>query len=94
MVETMEADNGDAMAYDDSHLRAALPAIAELCSAGYFADDPNDLDSSFWQAASPGMGDDIAYFDSAPAAYARLKSVLNSVFETPPEHGDWGWSGE
>lgn len=81
LISLMGSDNGCQFRVTPEQEAEALPAVEALLAAGYFADSDNDLDSSWWQAASPCDEDDVAFFNRAPDAYATLSGVLNQIFE-------------
>lgn len=81
LIDVLEADNGGRHEWTSHELRDALPAITELLAAGYFADDPQDLDCSFWQAIAGEESESAEYFSRAPEAYTSLLVVLNRVFD-------------
>ncbi len=81
LVEIMGADNGCQFHPSTIDIDEAVPAIEALQRAGYFADETDDLDHSFWQAVAGEETEAKNFFSRAPEAYAQLSTVLNRVFE-------------
>lgn len=52
LIEAMQIDNGCAFCWFMCDFEEARPALFALIAAGYFADDPTDFDSTFWQCAA------------------------------------------
>ena len=80
---TMETDNGCNFVRSRVDAEIATRAIKEMMDAGYFFDNPHDLDHSYWQAAAPANYDDIEFFSKAKDAYATLSLLLNEIFDRP-----------
>ncbi|WP_428309283.1 hypothetical protein [Hydrocarboniphaga sp.] len=96
LMLVMGADNGDHQDWAAVDMREAVPAITELQKLGFFADDPANLDSSFWQCASGEHSERLEYFASGLQHLQQLDVVINRVFDgesignpdTPFPHAD------
>lgn len=84
LIERLDADNGYNFTFNFSQVKAAREPIHALLNAGYFQDDPDDLQDSFWQMAAGESTEVIQYFNKAPAAFLTLTGILDEIFETPP----------
>jgi hypothetical protein len=81
LLEILMADNGGQYeATPDDH-EAAIPLIEQLIDAGFFRDDPNDMDGSFWQAAAGEYSEAREYFAKVIDTYIALDLILNEIFE-------------
>jgi len=84
LLQCMEDDNGGPMPATEAQRAAALPMIELCCSAGYFADDPADLDSSFWRLAAGERSECREFFCRVPdSVYEPLDKILGDVFNSP-----------
>ena len=80
LLDVMAEDNGFRFSYSEAQRQEAVQPIAELQAAGFFHDDPKDLDGSFWQAGAGEMISAEAYFAKAMPAFDKLSDVLNRIF--------------
>jgi hypothetical protein len=80
LMAVMEEDNGFRFDYSEQHRLEATQPIAELQAAGYFADDPDDLDGSFWMAGAGEYMEAPEFFAKALPAFDKLSDVLNRIF--------------
>lgn len=81
LINVMEVDNGFIQfGVTPEHRQRSLPAIYELQQAGYFFDDPTDLEGSFWMAGAGERDEAPEFFDLAPDAFDKLSAVLNDIF--------------
>lgn len=81
LILTMRADNCFAFTYTGEQKVRALPHVEKLVAAGFFADDPNDLDGSFWQAAAGEYTECREFFAREIEAFEALGEILNEIFE-------------
>jgi len=82
LVKVMEADNGGEFTYTRDQCERAISSITMLQLAGFFADDPSDIDGSYWTCAAGEFTEAKEYFSRAPEAYETLSEILNEVFES------------
>lgn len=82
LINLMIIDNGCGFKPTPDQRHRAIPFIKQLIAEGYFQDDPNDFESSFWHAAAPEFTDAPIYFRYLPA-YKGLDKVLNEIFDNP-----------
>lgn len=80
LVGIMNSDNNANFKATHAQAQRARGPIMLLQQMGYFADNPEDLDGSFWQAAAGEHWEAIKYFDRAPKAYRDLSAVLEEIF--------------
>lgn len=80
LVGIMNSDNNADFKATHAQAQRARGPIMVLQKMGYFADNPEDLDGSFWQAAAGEESEAKEYFAKAPKAYADLLSVLEEIF--------------
>ncbi len=83
LVEVLMSDNGGWFSILPEDRAAALPHIEALIAAGFFRDDPNDFDGSYWQAAAGEYTEVRQYFSGFLEHYLALEAVLNTIFERP-----------
>ena len=81
VVRTMGADNGCHFTPTEAEIAAATPVVASMMDAGYFRDDPEDIEHSFWQAAAGEESEARQFFQRAPDAYAQLTEILTAIFD-------------
>lgn len=81
LVATMEADNGRHFDMTAAQFERAAPSIRALLDAGFFEDDPNDLDGSWWQMAAGEATEAPEFFARCPEAYEVVSGVLNEIFD-------------
>jgi len=81
LVQVMGDDNGCYFRTTPAQCEAALVPIDQLMSAGFFNDDPEDIDSSFWMAAAGEWTEALDYFANESAAYTALSDILNDIYE-------------
>jgi hypothetical protein len=79
LVDIMSADNCFHFKFTEQQKARALPHVVALKAAGYFVDDPNDLDGSFWQMAAGEFTEAAEFFNRLPA-YDALGGILNEIF--------------
>lgn len=80
LMDVMTEDNGFQFEVTPEHRARAITPIFQLQLAGYFADDPNDLDGSFWMMGAGEYSEAPEYFSRAPEAFDQLSAVLNDIF--------------
>lgn len=85
LVVLMGHDNGCHFTNTPEDAEAALPHIEALMAAGYFLDDPEKLEDSFWEMAAGEDSEQKVYFSRAPEAHAALNAILNKIFDGPIE---------
>lgn len=81
LVATMEADNGCYFDLTGEQFERTAPSIRALLDAGFFADDPSDLDGSWWQMAAGEATEAPEFFARCPEAYEVVSGVLNEIFD-------------
>lgn len=80
VIMHMGLDNGTRYQPTAAQRLSGEAACAELIAAGFFADDPDSLEGSFWQAAAGEMTEAEEFFAAAPEAYTKLSVALNEIF--------------
>lgn len=81
LLDTMALDNDCTFRPTEEDFAKAEPAIVKLVQAGYFLDDPDDLNGSFWQAATGEQNLRADFFSRDHEAFVVLDKVLDTVFE-------------
>lgn len=88
LIEVLNADNGCHHQVTWPDFLAAEPQIKALQTAGFFADDPDDLDGSFWQMASGEHTERQGYFAACREPFSAMSKILDAIFDRPPERED------
>lgn len=86
LMDVLDADNGYNHHWSCHDFNAAKEPITALIGSGFFRDDPQDLDGSFWQAASGEASERLAFFAGHNETLARLDEAVNEVFDGPAEN--------
>lgn len=85
LVEILAEDNGCTFKPTQEHYDRARPHVQTLLDAGYFQDDPYDLNGSFWRMAAGEELEAAAFFGTSPEAYWALSEILEDIFDGPIE---------
>lgn len=80
IVKNMESDHGVNFVPTPQEIRGGAMLCENLRDAGYFMDDPADVDGDFWRAATGDYQRAMAHFKNSPA-YRELNSILETLFE-------------
>ena len=59
----------------------AKPGLERLIRAGYFKDNPYDIESSYWQIAAGEETTAAAFFSKEPEGYRIVQQVLQQLFD-------------
>lgn len=81
LLEIMSSDSNFKFDAPPEHTSLAIPVIESLTEGGYFRDNPNDLEGSYWMAAAGEELEAKEFFKSKAEDYEKLSLILNSVFE-------------
>lgn len=85
LVRLLELDTCVRFYPTESDIAAACRPIEQLQTAGFFTDDPNNLDGSFWMAAAGEESERERFFSRARVAFKELDAVLITIFEDRTE---------
>ena len=81
LMEVLDADNGGVHDWTTADMHEALQPITHLQKLGFFADDPHDLDGSFWQCASGEETERRDFFARGIEHLDALDKVIDRVFD-------------
>ena len=88
IIANMEKDNG--VGFEDAitteREEKGMELVRQLQADGFFNDNPDDPDGSFWQAAAGEIEERELYFRKLPAYY-ELNALLDEIFNETPTFG-------
>ncbi len=73
-------NNFDCMRSQFDYMRAK-PGLERLIRAGYFKDNPYDIESSYWQIAAGEETNAAAFFSKEREGYRIVQRVLQQIFD-------------
>lgn len=81
LMNVLDADNGHTHDWTNADMQEALQPITRLQNLGFFADDPDDLDGSFWQCAAGEETERREFFARGIEHLEALDKVIHRVFD-------------
>lgn len=79
----MNYDNNVVFLTEPKHAQRAVPYIETMQRLGFFKDDPESMEGSFWQMGAGEETERREFFKIASVSFAGLDAILNDIFDGP-----------